>query len=181
MNWDELQADFRNGGEPIDPGELRRFRRRQQGKIAAEVIAAVALVVFWAWVLSRSPPPALVAVAIASLLFVGADITYLFSNRAGLLRAAATTTDEWMVLLRKQVDADLRWNRFLIGVCTVAAVFGAVWAPWMFWTFADEYLAAPWRAVIGFGGYFALVFGMLAWFRRTRRRLVARQEELGAP
>ncbi len=180
MNWDDLQADFRNGGAPIAPGEVRRFRRRQQGKVAVELIAAVALVGVSAWILSRSPPPAAIAVLMASLIFVGADLTYLFTNRAGLLRASASTTGEWLALLKKQADADLRLNRFGTGVCLVAAVFGVGWAPWMFFTFPAEYLAAPWRVVVGFGGYFVIVIGTLAWLRVRRRRLLARREALGA-
>jgi hypothetical protein len=181
MNWDEMQATFQDGGEPIAPDEVRRFRRRQQAKVAVEVIAGAALVAVYANLLSRSPPPALVAVAIASLLFVGMYLTYLFTIRSGLLRASAVTTGEWLALLRQQVDADLRWNRFLTRVCIGAALFGTAWAPWLFFTFADAHLAAPWRAVVGFGSYFVLVFGMLGWCGRTRRRLLARREALERP
>jgi hypothetical protein len=180
MNWDELGADFRNGGAPIAPDEVRRFRRRQQGKVAIEVVASAVLVGVAGWILSRSPPPAAIAILIAALLFVGVDLTYLFTNRAGLLRASASTTDEWLALLRKQADADLRLNRFATRVCIVAAIIGVGWAPWMFFTFPAEYMAAPWRAVVGFGGYFAFVGATLLWLRWKRRQLVARREALGA-
>ena len=178
MNWDELQADFQRGGKPIAPGEIRRFRRHERRKAAQEVIAAAALVAWYGVLLSRSPPPALVAVAIASLLFVGIHLTYLFMTRSELLRASAADTAGWLELLRKKVDADLRWNRFIRGVCITAFVFGLVWAPWMFFTFESGYRAQWWRAAIGFGGYFALVLFMYAWCRRKARLLQARRERL---
>lgn len=172
MNWDELQADFQGAGEPLRPEELRRFRSRQRMKVGVELLAGAVIVAFYVRVLSRAPTPPLIALAVISLIFTGGYMVYLFANRNGLLRASATDTASWRALLRKRVDADLRWNRFLTRFCVGAAAFGLIWGPWMVIQHAAIYRAEPWRAVLGFGVYYAVLLGL--WFgqRRARRRLL---------
>lgn len=178
MNWDELQADFQGAGDPIGPEELRRFRSRQRVKVGIELLAGAVIVAFYVRVLGRAPTPPLVALAAISLIFTGGYMVYLFANRNGLLRASAADSASWRALLRKRIEADLRWNRFLTRFCVGAAAFGLIWGPWMTIHHAGVYRAEPWRAVLGFGVYYAVLLGLWLGQRRARARLVAERSRL---
>jgi xanthosine utilization system XapX-like protein len=171
MDWNDLQAEFRSGGEPIAPGELHRFRRRERLKMAFEVAAGAAVVAFYAVALLRRPAPPLVALAIVSVLVVGGFLTYLFTTRHALLTASATDAAQWKALLRDKLDADVRANRLLGRFCIGGAVFGLLWGPWQYFAHEETYRAEPWRAVVGFGVYYAILAGLWLHHRRTKRRL----------
>jgi hypothetical protein len=47
---------------------------------------------------------------------------------------------------------------------------------WFFVAHRQAYLAAPWRAVVGFGGAAAILAGIAQWARRKEKTLRAEEE-----
>ena len=179
-DWKDLEEAFRaGGGPPVGEGDLRRYRRRQLVSLAVEVAAGVAVLAFYAVGLVRSPSPPLVALALATTLFLGVYLTYLFLNRRAVLQDAALPTDAWHAVLRRRAAADLRWNGFLTRSLAGMAIFGVVWGAWQVLHFREVYSAEPWRAVVGFGIYYGILGAMWLVQRRKRPGLEARLAELG--
>ncbi|WP_373047125.1 hypothetical protein [Vulgatibacter sp.] len=177
-DWNEWQADFTGGGAAIREGELRRYRRRQQRKLAIEVAAAAVVIGWYGFLLSRNPAPPTVALGLASTIFLGVYLTYLFLNRHAALRGSDAPTTAWIEVLRRRVEADLRWNRFLGRSIAGAAILGALWAPWQLAHFWSTYRAEPMRAVIGIGGFYAILGGLWIFRRRQLRQLRAQLADL---
>lgn len=107
------------------------------------------------------------------LAFNGAWLTHFFTARAGLFAPAGEGVDAFVALTRRRLTAELRWMRIARRWTLGIAGPSVLWGIWVFLAHRDAYLAAPWRAAVGFGGAAAIlaaVFGYAHWQERKLRR-----------
>ena len=142
---------------------------RMRAAAAGEVLGAACSTTIVGWLLLRSHGAIeVVCIAALILLFNGAWLTHYFGMRKDVLSPSAGSTKQYVELTRARLLVEQRWNhaarRWTLALCALAL-------PWSVWAFAshfDLYRAAPWRAVVGFGGAFGLSSGLFWFFHRKR-------------
>lgn len=170
--WTAWARDFRGAeGEGPSPeamlAAVRRETRRQWGAYALEVLASVGLVAFYVLMMRRQRETWFVAMASANFVFAALWLGYLTYVRRGTWSAAGRDARSFVTLARARREADLRWFRFGRAITAVMLLVVAGWAPFVLqarWAF---YAAAPWRAVVGFGGAALIGVGVMVY--QTRR------------
>ena len=168
--WAAWARDFRGDPRAPSPDAMlaaaRRATRRQRLAYAAELLASVGLVAFYAVMSRRQRAPWFVALAAANFVFAALWVAYLTHVRRGTWAAAGRDTGAFTALARARCRADLRWYRFSRGVTAAMLLFIAAWAPSLLRARRALYAAEPWRAVVGFG--VAAVIGLLVLRAQTR-------------
>ncbi|MGA9524796.1 MAG: hypothetical protein WBV82_25280, partial [Myxococcaceae bacterium] len=152
--WNELISDWKAVDAP-PPRMLERARRetrRQWRGLTVELIAGAAVAGFWVRVLWRNPPPVVWFLGLVSIAFVLLWEVSLVRTLRGTWTGLGRSTRDFLALARARREAQLQWLRFVRACLIGAALFGAVWGPWQFFTFQQTYRSEPWRAVVGFGG-----------------------------
>lgn len=147
-------------------------RRRIRRVVAREVLAGLLSSVAFCGIMVRSRgAPEVVAIFGFSLVFIGSWLTYLLTLRADFFAGSGEGVEAFVALTRRRLAIEGRWLRFAER-WTLA--LGAAILPWGVWFFAvhrEQYLAEPWRAVVGFGGIAAILAGVFLWMRRKQRKL----------
>lgn len=151
--------------------------RRLRRSAATEVLAATFSSSVCLWLIVRTHGSLeVVAMTGLILLFNGAWLTHFFTLRSDLFRPSAEGIDAFVALTRKRMAAEQRWMRFARLWTAALAVPLVPWSIWVFLAHREAYLAAPWRAVVGFGTAFVILAGVFLYTFRKERRL-RREEE----
>lgn len=146
--------------------------RKMRRAAAIEVLAAVFSSSVCLWLVVRFHGSLQVtAMTAIILLFNGGWLTHFFTLRAQLFRSSGEGLEPFVELTRKRLATELRWARFARQWMLALAIPLVPWAIWVFAARREAYMAAPWRAVVGFGGAAAIFAGTLVWTRRKERRL----------
>lgn len=154
-----------------------RDGRKLKISAAREVLGAAFAAAVSAWlVVFTKGKLEVVVVAIAIALFSGAWITHFFTVRAGTFAASGQGIEAFVALTRARMAAATRWNRYAMKWNLVLATLLVPWSVWVFIAHLDAYLAAPWRAVVGFGGWVAIMAGLMFFLRVKAKRLRAEEE-----
>jgi hypothetical protein len=111
------------------------------------------------------------AIMTVILLFNGGWLTHFFTTRAQLFDSSAEGLAPFIELTRKRLATELRWARFARRWMMALAIPLVPWAIWVFIGHRAAYMAAPWRAVVGFGGAAAIFAGVYVWTRVKERKL----------
>lgn len=151
--------------------------KRLHRSAAAEVLAATFSSTVCAWLAVRTHG-ALEVVTMSGfvLLFNGAWLTHFFTMRAGLFAPSAEGVEAFVALTRKRLTTELRWARAARLWTAAIAVPMVPWCLWVFLAHREAYLAAPWRAVVGFGGVVVILAGVLLYLRNRERKLRCEEE-----
>jgi hypothetical protein len=191
LEWEALRAAFRvapaAGGAPAAEfdraaqvakivARASATARRQALAVAFEVAAAVFVTAFYVHAALRGAPPVILAIGAASSVLMAVWLGYLFHVRRATWRAPAESVVEHVRLAQRRRHADVRWHLF---VQRAAVVFGLVvvaWTPFVLQAGREEYLAEPWRAVVGFGGI-AVILGGVAWHNRRKFQHARREAD----
>jgi len=151
----------------------KRMRRAATG----EVLAAMFSTSLCLWLVVRSHGSIeVVAMTGLILLFNGAWLTHFFTLRANLFGSSGEGVDAFVALTRRRFATELRWARAARRWMLAIAVPLVPWAIWVFVAHRDAYLAAPWRAVVGFGGAAAIFTAVYVLTHRKERKLRAEEE-----
>lgn len=175
-----LRAEWQSiGALRLDDLAVRVARDRRKLFLSAglEVGAVIFSSVLVGWLLVRTKgAPTVVSILVVILLFNGAWITHFFAMRKGLYEPAASDATAFVNLTEKRLQTELQWlvyaRRWLAILCALVVP----WSVWVFVTHREAYLAAPWRAVVGFGGAAVISAGTFAWIHHKRRRLERERE-----
>jgi membrane protein implicated in regulation of membrane protease activity len=157
---------------------IRRDRRRQLWNFVGELAACLLLVVFYSVLLSRGVPRPMEVLAYANFVFVAVWLGRLFVTFRSTWTPASTDTRSFVELTRRRLHAKLRWLVFVRRCLVVLAVCGAAWITWMTIEFASVYLAQPHRAIVGIGGFAAIVVLVAITTRRKTRETERELAEL---
>lgn len=182
--WTRLRAAWQ--ATAPSPGELeasvRAASRRMRVGIAVEWVAGALVVGFWLRQAVVMPHPIVFVLGGGSVVFVAVWLTMLHRTlgRApaptGSVRAHLHTTAE---LARRQERWYVFARRSLLAFCGFATLV----MPWKAWVDWEMYRAEPWRAVVGFGGFFALsaaLFAVIGFMQRRAAESAARLEAAAA-
>ena len=180
--WNRWTEDFlddaASASPPVAPEKLvdhaRRETRRMALGLAAEVVAAVGVVAFWVWVVSRRPSDTVVAMAGASFAFMVAWVAYLVHVQRSAWSSHGASVRDHMELALRRRHAEARWFTFAQAATALFGLVVAAWAPFMLRAHWALYRAEPWRAIVGFGTAFAILAACLVYYGRRRDR--ARRE-----
>jgi hypothetical protein len=146
--------------------------RKMRRAAAIEVLAAVFSSSVCLWLVVRFHGSLeITAMTAIILLFNGGWLTHFFTLRAELFRSSGEGLEPFVELTRKRLATELRWTRFARLWMLGLAIPLVPWAMWVFAAHREAYMAAPWRAVVGFGGAAAIFAGVYVWTRRKERRL----------
>lgn len=107
------------------------------------------------------------------LVFFGAWLARFFEVRRGLFRAPGESVAAFVELTRKRLATEIEWLRFATRSTMLPGGAVVFWAAWAFVRYFDKYAAAPWRAVLGFGGALVILGGLAWWLPRKQVRLIA--------
>jgi len=152
------------------PFDLSAAHRRQERRLRLHyflnMVVAVALIVFAAFVLRGNPrAEVLVWAVVVWLTTLGSTGFYVWNWRA-LWRTAAKSVLEYADVCEKRCIATLRAVRF--GYAFLALQF-AIAAPWLTWDFARRQIPAA-RYVSCLVLLGTLTAAFIFWFRRSRQR-----------
>ena len=183
MTTDEELATWRTEWQSLGGSEgfgralverASRDARQMKWSAAKEILGAAFSTVTCGYLVHRlHGSPEVIAVTALILLFNGAWITHFFAVRAGTFEANAKGLDAFVELTRARMKGSLRWNTFGARSTLVLSAALVPWSVWMFLAHEAAYLAAPWRAFVGFGGWMAIMAGLLVFLRWKRTKLVA--------
>ena len=173
--WQELGG--RDGlAKELAERVVKDGRRLRRGAVL-EIVAAAFSTLFCSWLLVRTHGNILVVVVCCGIvLFNGVWVTRMLTLRQGSLRAAGTGLDAFTELTRRRLTDDLKWNAFGRRSTLALALFLLPWSVWMFFSHYDKYMAAPWRAIVGFGTVVVILGGLFAYQRHKTRALEAARE-----
>jgi hypothetical protein len=151
--------------------------RRLRRNAAVEVLASACVISFFVWRVLRShgSPQDVVLTALISL-FIGAWLTHFFTVRADLFGSSAEGVEAFIALTRRRLGAELKWARAARRWTLALSVLLLPWEVWMFLAHQDFYAAAPWRAVVGFGGIAVILACVYVGTLRKERKLRAEEE-----
>ncbi len=173
--WQQLggKADFATAVAARAARDGKRMRRGA----AAEVLGVVfsSSVSLWLVVRSRGALD-LAVVAGIILLFNGGWLTHFFTVRGALFASSGEAASAFVALTRKRLAAERQWARFAKVWMTALGVALVPWGIWFFVAHQEGYRAAPWRAVVGFGGAAAIFAGGFLWMVRKEKRLGSEAE-----
>jgi len=150
-----------------DGAKMRRAAAREV--LAAAFSTGVAM-----WLIVRTKG-ALEVVSVTGLiiLFNGVWLAHFFTLRSGLFRGSGEGIDEFVALTRRRLATEQRFTRFALRSVGVISATLVPWAIWVFFAHREAYAAAPWRAIVGFGGAAAIFAGVTVFARRKATRLDA--------
>ena len=157
--------------------------RRMRRAASAEVLGATFSTSICLWLLVRTHGALEVVVVTALiLLFNGGWLTHFFMPRADLLRSTGKVSS-LRQLTRRRLATELRWARMprAAGRSRSAVRWSHRGASGSLVAHRDAYLAAPWRAILGFGGGAAIFAGVYVWTHRKERKLRRRVRGVRAP
>lgn len=185
MELESWKAEWQSlGGREGLAAELaervRKDGRRLRRTFAVEALAALAVTGYCAGLLLRNPKPVVVAYCVVALLFNGVWMTRLLTLREGTMRAVGEGLDAHLDLTRRRLADDLRWNHFTRRGVQVLAVLLTPWSIWMLVEGREFYAAAPWRAVVGFGGLVVILAAITITQRRKQKKLEAERARFEA-
>ena len=153
--------------------DSKRMRRSATGEVLACAFSSA--VSFWLIIRSHGAAD-VVAMTGFILLFNGAWLTHFFTLRADLFGTSGNSVDAFVTLTRRRLAAERRWTRiarrWTLAIC-------AALVPWGIWVLIghrEAYLAAPWRAIVGFGTAAVILAGVLIVMRRKERKVIAEEE-----
>lgn len=154
-----------------------RDGKKMKRAAAYEVLAAIFSTSVCVWLLVRTHGSIEIASLMALiLLFNGAWLMQFFTVRATLFDAAGATVEAFVTLTRKRLETERRWTRYAQRWMLVLGFLISPWMIWIFVTHRDAYLAAPWRAFVGFGGAAAIFAAVVLFARRKAKRLAVEEE-----
>ncbi|MDB4941592.1 MAG: hypothetical protein JWP97_1126 [Labilithrix sp.] len=150
---------------------------RMRRAAVAEVLGAVFSSSICVWMVVRSHASLeITAMTAVILLFNGGWLTHFFTLRARLFGAAGEGLAPFIDLTRQRLATELRWARLARRWMMALAAPLLPWAAWVLAAHRGAYLAAPWRAVVGFGGAAAIFGGVWVWTLRRETRLRGESE-----
>jgi len=147
-----------------------RIRRDAVGEVAACLFSSA----FGVWLVVRTQGRIVAVAAVAGvLLFNGAWLTRLFTLREAESRDVGGGIEAFVEVTRRRLIDDMRWSRFARKAMMVVGGLIVPWAVWAYLSQRAAYDAAPWRALVGFGGALAIVAAVFAWNERRRKVIAA--------
>jgi hypothetical protein len=169
--WARLRAAWQ--ATAPSPSELeasvRAASRRMRVGIGVEWAASVFLVAFWVHEAIVIPHPIVFVLGAGSIVFVVVWLAMLHRTFGGAGPHGASVRDHLRAtsdLARREVS----WYTFARRSFRAFVGFAALVMPWKAWVDRAGYAAEPWRAVVGFGGFFVLAGVMDLVIRAARRR-----------
>jgi len=174
--WTDLLQQWKGGQAaelPVDTllAGVKRDHRKQVVAVAGELAAAALLVAVYTVELSNNPPPVIITLAVASLVFVAVWLTQLYRVTRGTWRAPAENGVSYLNLTLQRRRAAVRWLLFVQTCLWAALAFGMAWLPWKLSVDWEMYRAEPWRGLVGVGGYFFLLTALMWSIRRRLGRV----------
>lgn len=173
-DWTRLRQEWQGSA----PGEaalrVRRRTPRLVFAIAAEWLASAIVLAFWSWVIARDPHPTNIAMAVFSAAFVVVWLALLHRNLRASLAPLSGSVKATLALGVERARAQSRWTRVVHRSCLVLGAFVVPWGLSMLWAHWDVYAAEPWRAVVGFGGIYAIL--AVVWVISSASRRAGEKE-----
>jgi len=168
--WQSLGDKATFATELVDRAarEGRKMKRSAAGEVAGAIVSSgicVWLVVFTKGTIEVA------AVTTMILLFNGAWLTHFFTVRAGTFATSGASIDAFVALTRARLSAQLRWSGYAKRWLIVLTALLIPWSIWAFVVHRAAYLAMPWRAAVGFGGWVAILAGVFAFLLWKEKRL----------
>jgi len=170
-DWNDLATAWQTAHAPVDVETLaasaQRGRRRQQGRFAVEVIAAVAVAAFWLPQLVHGGAGVRL-LGVGSIACVVIWCLLLWQTMRGTWSSSSQTAAAYLALEVARLRAARRWAGIVRGFVVVMVVAFVAVLPLLVREGGAIYRAAPWRVVVGVGVFFAVCAGM--WIVSGRRR-----------
>lgn len=179
---DAWRAEWRSLGatEDFTRSVAERAARdgRRMGRAAAGEVLAAALssALCAAMIVHKHGALDVVAICAVVLVFNGAWLTHFFTSRTALFPSYGAGLDAFVALTRRRLDAELRWLGYARRWTLALAALAAPWSLWVLVAHGEAYRAAPWRAVVGFGGAALIFAGVLLTSRLKERSLRAERD-----
>jgi hypothetical protein len=180
-DWNDLTRDWQSDRNTIDiDAVVRRAhkkKRSMQVRLAIEVLASIGVVLFWAPQLPHAGAGTAL-LGVGSLVFVLAWCVLLWRNQRGTWAADGTLVADFMALERRRIDASLRWTTVLRGSLLAMSVLFLAASPFLLRDGWNLYRQEPWRFVVGFVGFFAIVGALSIYSTVQRKKLTVQRDAL---
>lgn len=173
--WQSLGGKEGFGKELVERAakDARKMKRSAAGEVLGALSSSAVCV---GLVVKMHGAAEVTAVTAMILLFNGAWLTHFFTVRAGTFSPEANGLDAFVELTRKRIATAIRWNRYAANWTAILSLLLVPWSVWTFLAHKEAYLAAPWRAFVGFGGWVGIMAALLVFLRWKRAKLVLEQE-----
>ena len=171
--WTDLGTTWRDEGPSVGDIEarVRRDVTRVRVRFAVEWIAGALLTAFWLWQGIRHPGPLTLVMGSGSVTFAGVWLFVL--HRTLRPPSPAVSMTAYLAGALDRAQSEERWFRFVQRFLLALGLFFAPCSVWLFDVHRSMYLAEPWRAVVGFGGFVILSAGLWGFAGSRRARASA--------
>lgn len=179
--WSEWKASWTSNQNDISLLDtLRKKTERKQRQrllsLWAEICASGLIVAFYLnlWTRPKTQTAPIYALGAGSILFVIIWMFYVLRTFRQTYTHVVHTTTEYTQALCIHTKARLQHFQRTHLVLYWMLGFVLLWSPWMYWNNRMIYTKEPWRAILGFGGFFCIWIALF-FFNRWKQSCIQKE------